>query len=242
MAKANVIRLQIDKEKLLGVVLRDKGMLAAVTARAVARQKELEAIGASFYSATLKATGGLLESGVQGADKPRQQIRVPLPNGASAQVNVAWNPLTARWLKDKARRGRKKYAGPHKSYGPGMFWLDTGQLRTAFAGWLPGKGKVTPSKPRIRLASGRDGFLVSHPIAFKKLSPGFLDQALRRALIAGAVAGRRGAALEALRRSSKRGGLYRAIVPEGYRPTMRPLAMRLGRAMQEQILKTLRRR
>lgn len=242
MAKANVVRLQINKDKLLGVMLRDKGLLAAVTARAVARQKELEAIGASFYEATLRATGGLFESGVQGGEGSRQQIRVTLPSGANAQVNVAWDPLAASWLKDKKRRGNKKYVGPHKSYGPDKFWLDTGQLRAAFAGWLPGKGKVTPSKPRIRLASDRHGFLVSHPIAFKKLSPGFLDAALRRALIAGAVAGRRGAALEALRRSSKRGGLYRAIVPEGYRPTMRPLAMRLGRAMQEQILKTLRRR
>lgn len=242
MAKASVVHLQINKQKLLGVLLRDKGMLAAVTARAVARQQELEGISEAFYQATLRATNGLFDSGVKGAEDGRQQIRVPLPNGGNAQVKVAWEPLTARWLKDKARRGNKKYAGPHPSHGAGMFWLDTGQLRTAFAGWFPGKAKVTPSKPRIRLASGRDGFLISHPIAFKKLSPGFLDAALRRALIAGAVAGRRDAALEALRRSSKRGGLYRAIVPEGYRPTLRPLAMRLGRAMQEQILKTLRRR
>jgi hypothetical protein len=241
MAKSTV-SLQINEKKLLAAVLRTKDMLAAVTERAVRQQAELEAVGTAFYQATLRATGELFQSGVQGASGTRQQLRVPLPSGGSAQVNVAWNPLTARWLKDKARRGGKKYAGPHKSYGAGMFWLDTGQLRTAFAAWLPGKAKVTPSKPRIRLLSDGKGFQVSHPIAFRKLSPGFLDQALRRALIAGAVAGRRGAALEALRRSSKRGGLYRAIVPEGYRPTMRPLAMRLGRAMQEQILKTLRRR
>lgn len=235
------VSFEMDEDALRAVVLRHKGLLKAVTARALGKQADLEVVGTNFYQAALDATQQILNDGVQGAAQPRKALRVRLPGGRKVQVDVAWRPLSPAWRINKQERAKGAYSGKLRSIGPRVFWLDTGELRTAFAGWVPGKAGMAKSKPRIKQLSNGD-FQIDHPLAFKKLSPAFLDQALRRALIAGAAAGRRGAMPEPLRRTSRRDGLYRAFLTEVRRPTMRPLAIRLGKAMQEQMIKILRRR
>ena len=241
MANNTRVSIEINMDALRAVVLQHKGTLAAITERANGKQADLEVIGTNFYQAALADTQQVLNDGVQGASQPRSQLRVRLPGGRRVQVAVDWRPLSLDWRENKQKRAQGSYKGKLRSIGPRVFWLDTGTLRNAFAGWVPGKAGMSKSKPIIRLLSNGD-FQVDHPLAFKKLSPAFLDQALRRALIAGAEAGRRGAMPEPLGRTNRRDGVYRAFLTEVRRPLMRPLAIRLGKAMQEQMTKLLRRR
>lgn len=241
MANNTSVSFEINEGALRAMVLQHKGVLAAITERANGKQADLEVIGTNFFQAALADTQKVLNDGVQGANQPRTRLRVRLPGGRHVQVAVDWKPLSIDWRENKRERAMGNYKGKLRSIGPRVFWLDTGTLRNAFAGWVPGKAGMTKSKPRIRLLSNGD-FQVDHPLAFKKLSPAFLDQALRRALIAGAEAGRRGAVLEPLGRTNRQDGVYRAFKTEVRRPLMRPLAIRLGKAMQEQMTKLLRRR
>jgi hypothetical protein len=244
MANNARVSFELDEKALRAVILQHKGVLAAITERANGKQADLEVVGTNFYQAAVDATQDLLNQGIPGNDKARYQLRVSnpyLPGGKRMQVGVDWKPLSLDWRENKRERALGSYSGKLRSLGPRVFWLDTGTLRSAFAQWAPGKARMNKSKPIVRLLSNGD-FQVDHPLAFKKLSPAFLDQALRRALIAGAAAGRRGAVLEPLGRTNKRGGIYRAVSNEVRRPLMRPLAIRLGKAMQEQMTKLLRRR
>lgn len=244
MANNTSVSFELNANALRAVVLQHKGTLAAVTERARSKQADLEVVGTNFFQAAIDATQEHFNAGIPGNDKSRSQLRVSnpnLPGGRRMQVAVDWKPLSLDWRDNKRERALGSYSGKLRSIGPRVFWLDTGTLSTAFAAWAPGKARMTKSKPIIRLLSNGD-FQVDHPLAFKKLSPAFLDQALRRALIAGAAAGRRGVVLEPLGRTNKRGGIYRAVSNEVRRPLMRPLAIRLGKAMQEQMTKLLRRR
>lgn len=235
--------LQIDEAGLLKAIVRSKSYGDEMHRRAVAKSSELQKIGSAYYQATLDGASQLFQQGAAGADSGRQRLSVRLPSGRNAHVGVEWHALSKKWRKDKLRRGRRGYSGPNPSYGAGKFWLDTGALREAFAGWVPGRGIVIAVKPRIRLLGGKD-HQITYTLEFKKLPVRFLDAALRRALVLGAVAGRRVIEVEEMPKLANmpRRGLYRGFWPEALRPTMRPLAMRLGRAMQEQILKSLRRR
>ena len=241
MASNTTVSFHLDMDALRAVVLHNKGTMALITERAKGKQADLEKVGTDFYQAALADTQMVLNDGVQGANHPRSQLRVRLPSGRRVQVGVDWKALSLGWRDNKRERARGNYNGKLRSIGPRVFWLDTGTLRNALAGWVPGKAGMTKSKPRIKLLSNGN-FQVDHPLAFRKLSPAFLDQALRRALIAGAEAGRRGAMPELLSRTNRREGVYRAFLPEVRRPLMRPLAIRLGKAMQEQMTKLLRRR
>lgn len=241
MANNTTVTMELDMDALRAVVLKHKGTLAAITAQALGKQADLEVVGTNFYQAALGATQDILNEGIQGAAQPRKQLRVRVPGGRKVQVSVAWRPLSPAWRLNKQERAQTSYGGKLRSLGPRVFWLDTGELRSAFAGWLPGKAGMHKAKPKIRQLSNGD-FEITHPLDFRKLSPAFLDQALRRALIVGAAAGRRGAMPEPLSRTSKREGVYRAFLTEVRRPTMRPLAIRLGREMQDQFIKILRRR
>jgi hypothetical protein len=232
--------LQVNESALLAAITRSKGYETALHKRAVERQAELQQVASAFYQGALNAASQVFQEGATGADSGRVRLKAAGPYGKNVQANVAWKPLSKRWRKEKARRAAANYEGADKSLGPHLFWLDTGLLRATFAGWIPGKGKATVGKPNIRtLAKGKTQ--VTYAIGFKKLPIGFLDTALRRALIEGAHAGR-DATLVPMHRAKRKEGLYRAFWAEELRPTMRPLAMRLGRAMQEQILKILRRR
>lgn len=235
--------LSIDKGALLLAVTNSKAYNAALLKDAAERAEIMRRTAAAFYQATLDDTNGVFQSGVPGAEAARKQLRVALPNGNRVVVPVAWKPLTEKWRKSKRHRAGKNYKGKHRSEGAGLFWLDEGVLRTAFDGWIKGRGQVSAAKPRIRRLQGGQN-QITYALEFKKLPVGFLDVALRRALLRGAIAGRSESALEDLPipASVPRRGVWRAAWPEAYRPTMRPLAMRLGRAMQEQILKSLRRR
>lgn len=244
MANNTSVSFEFDEKALRAVVLKHKGTIAAVTQRALAKQADLEVIGTNFYQAAVGATQSLLKEGIPGNTQPRSQFRVSnpyLPGGRRIQVAVDWKALSQAWRENKRERATSGYRGKLRSVGPTVFWLDTGTLHAAFAAWAPGKARMNKSKPIIR-SLGNGDFQVDHPLVFKKLSPAFLDQALRRALIAGAAAGRRGVVLEPLGRTNKRDGVYRAFLNEGRRPLMRPLANRLGKAMQEQMTKLLRRR
>lgn len=235
--------LTIDKNALLSAVVRTKGYGDALLKHAAQQQAELQQIGSAYYQATLDGANQLFQDGVPNAAQPRKTLLTQLPSGKQARVDVAWKALSKGWRTNKSRRSRRNYKGPNPSVGAGLFWLDTGKLRSEFGGWIPGRGQATAKKPHIRFhINGQHE--ITYVLGFKKLPVRFLDAALRRALIEGAVAGRRGSALEDLPRiaNTPRRGVYRAFWPEAYRPTMRPLAMRLGRAMQEQILKSLRRR
>lgn len=244
MANNTRVSFELDADKLRAVVLQHKGVQAAIAERARSKQRDLEVVGTNFYQAALDATQQLFNEGIPGNEKPRSQFQISnpyLPGGKRMQVSVDWKALSLAWRENKRGRALGSYSGKLRSIGPKVFWLDTGVLRAAFQVWAPGKARMVHSKPIIRLLANGD-FQVDHPLAFKKLSPAFLDQALRRALIAGAAAGRRGAVLEPLGRTNKRDGVYRAFLNEVRRPLMRPLAIRLGKAMQEQMTKLLRRR
>lgn len=244
MANNTSVSFEFNEKALRALVLKHKGVQKAVETRAVGKQHFLEVIGTNFYQAAVDATQKLLNEGIPGNTQPRSQFLVSnpyLPGGRRMQVAVDWKALSKPWRESKHKRAQRGYAGLGRSIGPTVFWLDTGTLHAAFAAWAPGKARMSKSKPIIRQLSNGD-FQVDHPLVFKKLSPAFLDQALRRALIAGAAAGRRGVVLEPLGRTNKRDGVYRAFLNEGRRPLMRPLANRLGKAMQEQMIKLLRRR
>lgn len=244
MANNTSVSFELNKDALLAVIIKHGGTLKAITERAEDKQRGLEVIGTNFYQAAVDATQKFLNEGIPGNDQPRNRLLVSnpnLPGGKRMAVTVGWKALSLAWRDNKRERSRGNYGGKLRSIGPKVFWLDTGTLHAAFAEWAPGKARTIRSKPIIRMLSN-GYFQVDHPIAFKKLSPAFLDQALRRALIAGAAAGRRGVVLEPLGRTSKRDGVYRAFLNEGRRPLMRPLANRLGKAMQEQMTKLLRRR
>ena len=244
MANNTTVSFELNKDALLAVVLKHKGTLKAVQTRAEGKQHFLEVIGTNFYQAAVDATQELLNEGIPGNAQPHSRLLVNnpyRPGGQRMQVAVNWKALSQSWRENKRERAHSGYRGKLRSVGPKAFWLDTGTLRAAFAAWAPGKARMSKSKPIIRQLSNGD-FRVDHPLAFKRLSPAFLDQALRRALIAGAAAGRRGVVLEPFTRSVKSGDLYRAVLNEGRRPLMRPLANRLGKAMQEQMIKLLRRR
>lgn len=243
MANNTTVTMELDMDALRAVVLKHKGTLAAVKAHALGKQADLEVVGTNFYQAAISATQELFNEGIPGNDQPRHRLQVSnpnLPGGRRMQVAVAWKPLSHAWRENKRERAMGSYTGRYRSIGHRVFWLDTGTLRAAFAAWAPGKARMSKSKPKIIQLSNGD-FQIEHPLAFRKLSPVFLDQALRRALIAGAAAGR-GAVLEPLSRTNKRDGVYRAVLNESRRPLMRPLAIRLGKAMQEQMTKLLRRR
>lgn len=244
MANNTSVSFSFDEKALRALVLQHKGVQKAITERARGKQADLEVVGTNFYQAALDATQQLLNEGLPNNAQPRSQFQVSnpyLPGGRRMQIVVDWAALSKSWRESKHKRAQRGYAGLGRSIGPTVFWLDTGTLRTAFAAWAPGKARMVHSKPIIRQLSNGD-FQVDHPLAFKKLTPAFLDRALRRALIEGAAAGRRGVVLEPLGRTNKRDGVYRAFLNEGRRPLMRPLANRLGKAMQEQMTKLLRRR
>lgn len=237
----NPNELVVNRQALLKAITSSKGYGDALLKRANERQTELERVATAFYDATLKGANKVFQDGVLGADKSRKQLKVALPNGRNVTVEVGWKALSQPWRKDKSKRGHARYAGRNKSYGAGKFWLDTGQLRQEFGGWIPGRAIVLHSKPHIRFhINGRH--TIEHVLRFKELPVRFLDAALRRALIEGAVAEGRVSEWQDMPITSHTRGVYRAFWAEAYRPTMRPLASRLGRAMQEQILKTLRRR
>lgn len=235
--------LSIDKGALLAAVTNSKAYNVALLKDAAVRSEIVRRTAAAFYQATLDDTNQVFQSGVPGAKAARKQLRVALPNGSRVVVPVAWHPLSKRWRDSKRYRAGKNYTGKQRSVGAGLFWLDEGVLRTVFDGWVQGRGQVSAAKPRIRRLQS-DQNLITYALEFKELPVGFLDVALRRALLRGATAGRSTSALERLPipASLPRRGVWRAAWPEAYRPTMRPLAMRLGRAMQEQILKSLKRR
>lgn len=244
MANNTSVSFEFNEKALRALVLKHHGVQKAVQTRAVGKQHFLEVTGTAFYQAALDATQKLLNEGIPGNTQPRSQILVSnpyLPGGRRMQVAVDWKALSKAWRENKHERAKGSYRGKLRSVGPTVFWLDTGTLRTAFAAWAPGKARMSHSKPIIRQLGNGD-FQVDHPLVFRKLTPAFLDRALRRALIEGAAAGRRGVVLEPLGRTNKRDGVYRAFLNEGRRPLMRPLANRLGIAMQEQMTKLLRRR
>ena len=244
MAKAKTtVSLEANKGKLLAMITGSPQYNEALLRDAAERNERMRQIAESYYQAALAETARLFVAGVPRGNQGRRQIKVRLPGGANAVVSVNWKPLTERWLKSKQRRSRQDYSGKHPSKGAGLFWLDEGKLSEAFSSWIVGRGQVTADKPRIRRLNAKES-LVTLSLSFKKLPVGFLDEALRRALLQGTdgggnVIGQEGLTIPA---ANTHRGVWRAAWPEYRRPTMRPLAARLGRSMQEQLLKSLKRR
>lgn len=240
---ANTATLTIDKSRLLAAIVRSPDYKKRIQEYADERIAELEQVAGAYYQAALEGVNALLQTGVKNGSQPHHQIKVKLPNGRITTVQVDWRALSAGWLAEKRDRSAAGYKAKNRSHGADLFWLDQGKLRAAFAGWMPGRAGVHVSRPKLT-ASGTYQRRIEYRISFNRLTPSFLDIVLRRALIAGASAGNGVVPTVQLVAMSSRPqrGVWRAYQPEIWRPTMRPLAMRLGKAMQQQILKTLNRR
>lgn len=241
--KTKVSSLEIDSEQVLAAVLRSDAYRKRVEKYARDSQAELQAIGQSFYESAVDGANELLQEGLPNASSARRRISVRMPGGRGAYASVAWMPLSPKWLAEKAHRASSKYHGKRRSHGAGRFWLDTGKLRTAFGSKIPVQAKAKATATPVRIGKGQ--WLVTFTLQLKEITPRFLDSALRRALLQGADPKQRAVGLVdmvAMPRGKRLQGVYRAAWTEAYRPLMRPLAMRLGQAMQQQILKTLKRR
>ncbi len=184
------------------------------------------------------------------------QSHISRLNTSVGTVPVSWKPLTHRWLLDKRlrsgtgkrkiNRNRAAYGSGTtgrrgRSYGPDMFWLDQRKFSTAFKAYL-NKGDA---KVEVKLKELKDGtFEVKFNARLSKLPASYLDRAIRRSLMQGAEgAGSLGGLLDfnasELVTASVPRGIARGMWPEAIRPTMRPIAQRIGRAMKEQIIRSL---
>lgn len=240
-AKSKVSPLTANEGALLAAITRTEQYKRKVTQYAAKKSSELEGIGTGFYEAALSGTNDLMQQGAPGAIGPRRRLLVQLPGGKRAQVQIDWEALSEAWREEKRHRASSAYKGSRRSVGAERFWLDTGKLRAAFSSFSLGRGKATSNFVVQKLSKGE--YRVDFVLDLEKLPVRFLDHALRRALIQGASTGRRETDLKRMAGmpGSRPRGVYRAAWTEALRPLMRPLAMRLGRAMQEQIIQSLRR-
>ena len=243
VAKVSVSPLQANEGALLVAITRTEQYKRKVSQFAAKKSRELAGVGTGFYGAAITGTNELFQEGAGGVIGPRRRLLVKLPGGKRAQVQIDWEALSQAWHEEKKHRASSDYKGKHRSIGPEKFWLDEGKLRAAFSSFSLGRGKATSKFVVQRLSKGE--YRVDFVLELEKLPVRFLDSALRRALIRGASTGRRETDLERMAGMPaghhRFGGVYRAAWTEALRPLMRPLAMRLGRAMQEQIIKSLRR-
>lgn len=221
------------------------------------RMFDVEITAENHYNRTLEVIEDSLKDGAARGSMGHSSIetiegRVTLKPG--------WRPLSKSWLKDKKRRSKPGYT-PNKnmrrgkamgspgrvrgrSFGADRHWLDEKKFYNAFKSSVLGRGKVDVE---YTMKEMRDGtYAVEYRLVLGNLPAGYLNQAIRRSLILGAEGAGSGGLVDLpksmLTKSRNPRGLARGGWPEYHQPLMRPIAQRLGRAMKQQILKSLARR
>lgn len=214
------------------------------------KAKVMEEVIVRNYNLAIAEIDEVVADGHTGA-----QSHVSRLNTSVGSVPVNWQPLSHRWLLDKRlrsgkgkrtiNRNRAAYGSGTtgrrgRSYGPDMFWLDQKKFSTAFKAYL-NKGDA---QVEVRMKELKDGtFQVTFNARLSKLPARYLDRAIRRSLMQGAEGvghhGLRDFDASELVTASVPRGIARGMWPEAIRPTMRPIAQRIGRAMKEQIIRSL---
>lgn len=255
MAKAEVeIQGMVEfRAALLAKVTKSTLYVSKLKQWADRKADKAAAVATLHYEGAIAEIGELLDDGVAGGAVARSSLNISTPSNGRVAVQVKWAALNAGWLAEKnsrsrggkGGRGKRGGKGRGKSIGAGRFWLDEGKLSRAFRTGIRGKGTVSVV-PVLREKRGGD-FEITFEFRFEKLPARYLDRAIRRSLLRGATGLGGGLGLidipdSELTTAGKPRGLARGGWPEMMRPLMRPIAQRLGRAMQQQILKSLRRR
>lgn len=252
MAKGSskVTEFKVDRNALLAKITRSTQYVSKLRQFAERRAAAMQATAEEHYQGAIAEIGELLEDGVGGAATPLSRLFVDSPANGRVAVAVQWSPLHSNWLKEKRNRSiatfRSKGRHPRgKSFGPNQFWLDERKFVSAYRNRILGKGAASVDL-RMREMRGGD-FELRFELRLDKLPARYLDRAIRRSLMRGAGGSGRNFGLidipeSELTSASKPRGLARGGWPEQMRPLMRPIAQRLGRAMKQQILKTLNRR
>lgn len=251
---AKVTELKIDHQAILAKVTASGQYVSKIRAFAERRAGAMERVAEEHYQGAIKEIQDLLEDGISGAAAPMSRLFIETPANGRVAVGVNWAPLHPRWLSSKANRSRPGYTPTRgsvrskhpkgRSYGANSFWLDEKKFLSAYRSRVSGQGTVSVD---LRMREMKGGsFELRLELRLNKLPARYLDRAIRRSLIKGAGGtGSLGGLIEIprseLTSSTNSRGLARGGWPEQMRPLMRPIAQRLGRAMQKQILKTLNR-
>lgn len=253
-ATIDPVSLNKARTKILLAVTRSKEYADRIDAEAETISRALQNVTEAYYERTIDAIADMAEGGMSGATSPMGERSFETPEGKAVNVRFKGKPLSKSWLEEKTRRSSstwqpRKYADGRRSsrgrsFGPDSFWLDTRKLGNAL-GRYRGKGGVTVTS---RITGGRrSDFKITFRIALKGLPSRYLDLAIRRSLIQGAGGPDRASAIlefpaSYAMKTSRPQGVGRGYVPERRRPTMRPIAQRLGRALKKQLIKIINRR
>lgn len=238
-------------------VMASTQVMSALRKLAEKKRQAIELDATMHYQSAINAIDDILTDGHAGAAAPVSRIYADSPTGVSLPVAVKWNSLSSKWLKNKAFRSKPGYAPKRmrngtraerprgRSFGAHAFWLDERKLSHAFKQQVVGRGKANATY-RMKEIKGGDFELV-FDVRFDKLPARYLDRAIRRALIKGAGELGNASVLGSdfstsdLTQTSHPRGLARGGWAEALRPTMAPISRRLGRAMKEQILRSIAR-
>lgn len=204
---------------------------------------QVSAEATRHYQGAVAAIDSILQSGVDGAESAKTSISFTNVDGEQESVTTSWNPLAPSTLARKAATNRGLRGGKAKrSLGAGKFWLDRGQLRSAYARLAARQTKVVAKLVRVRGDNGRFTFDVA--LELSKLPQIYLNDAIRRSLIEGieGVDSQHLAAMSGPPTTSKPSGLMRGFWAEAYRPLMRPVSRRLGRTMRKSVIQSFKRR
>jgi hypothetical protein len=253
-AKIDQNSLRLAKSKILLAVTRGREYADRIDQEAATISERLEQVTSAYYEKAIDAVADIAEAGMSGAETAMGTRAFETPEGAPVKVQFKGDALSQSWLEDKRGRAygggkRRKFKDGRKpkkglSFGAGRFWLDERKLGPALAK-NRGLGIVTVT-PKIT-GGRRSDFKITFRIALKGLPSRYLDLAIRRSLVQGAGGPDRASAIlefsdSHATKTSRPTGVGRGFWPEVRRPTMRPIAQRLGRALKKQLLKIINRR
>lgn len=243
--------LRLARSKIVLAVTRTREYADRIDAEAAEISGRLQNVTEAYYERAIDAIADIAEGGIFPAEAPMGTRPFETPEGKPVSVKFKGKPLSKDWLENKQSRvgqrrkfkdGRKPKRG--KSYGPHSFWLDERKLGPAL-GKNRGNGIVIVTS---KITGGkRSDFKITFRIALKGLPSRYLDLAIRRSLVQGAGGPDRASAIlefsdSHATKSANPTGVGRGFWPEVLRPTMRPIAQRLGRALKKQLIKIINRR
>jgi hypothetical protein len=253
-AKIDENSLRLAQGKILLAVTRTKEYADRIDSEAAEISGRLEQTTSAYYERAIDLIADMAEAGMSGAHEAMGSRPIETPEGATIKVQLKGKKLSKSWLDDKESRAygggrRRKFKDGRKpkrgaSFGAGRFWLDERKLGPKLA-LNRGLGTVTVTS---KITGGRRvDFKITFRIALKGLPSRYLDLAIRRSLVQGAGGPDRASAIlefsdSHATKSSRPTGVGRGFWPEVRRPTMRPIAQRLGRALKKQLLKIINRR
>lgn len=263
-AKVDPNSLRIAQSKIVLAVTFSKEYKAIVGEEADRIGRNLKEVAEDYYSTALNNIANVVDGGLRPATAPLGTRRFEAPGekgtetvevelgkyGKPRRGKMLGNePLSKSWLREKKLRSMGNWkprfgSSRKKSVGPNDFWRDTRKLGAKFEPYRDmGKAIVLS-----RIVNRRGGISeITFRIALNKLPSRYLDLAIRRSLIQGAGGPDRATAILDFSAShavtsSRPTGVRRGFWPEVWRPTMRPIAQRLGRALKKQLIKTINRR